>query len=286
MAVWETWYNSRPAKSRAFDVTKEKEILQNLKNYEIKEVSSDYDEWKQEMEEVPNKNIDCDVSQWLPDVEKETEWICSQCKVSNLIGKGTCTACRHKPGGWKCEGCNRINKVATTVCEACNCSAERSKAIRSVCAYKEKKRREEKELYEFIENHYSMEKDMERSFSLNSSSGSSILQHVGSYSGCGGNPDGYCNTSKAALGKYLEGVCTTEGPDKCRDCGRNTHWSCCGKTDKEDMSCGADQAQAKKNASAFSTKNEFSGVPRCKGYFYCCFHIQLPIYFLLNMHFL
>merc|ERR1712139_225343 len=43
MAVWETWYNSRPAKSRAFDVTKEKEILQNLKNYEIKEVSSDYD---------------------------------------------------------------------------------------------------------------------------------------------------------------------------------------------------------------------------------------------------
>ena len=39
------------------------------------------------------------------------------------------------------------------------------------------------------------------------------LTHPGSYSGCGGNPDGFANPAG-------DGRCTSIGSDQCRNCGR------------------------------------------------------------------
>ena len=63
--------------------------------------------------------------------------------------------------------------------------------------------------------------------------------HLGSWTGCGGNPAG------TSHGRTY-GNCGS----KCKDCGSNTHWNCCSSTDQSSTTCllGVTKLQALKNA--------------------------------------
>lgn len=73
------------------------------------------------------------------------------------------------------------------------------------------------------------------------------LRHIGSWSGCGGNYNGYSVTKET-------GNCTSE----CRNCGANKNWTCCGSNDKNSAFCiaGMTLEIARKNVAACRLVNK------------------------------
>jgi hypothetical protein len=67
-----------------------------------------------------------------------------------------------------------------------------------------------------------------------------VFVHCGSWTGCGGNPDGTA-------------VCTGSGncSPHCKNCGSNTHYTCCGSTNRNSIYCrfGMQKATALRNVS-------------------------------------
>ena len=74
-----------------------------------------------------------------------------------------------------------------------------------------------------------------------------LEQHIGSLSGCGGNPSG----SARCAGR---GNCSKD----CQNCGANTHWTCCGSSDPRSTHCisGVSREMAERNKSACSAPSQ------------------------------
>lgn len=73
------------------------------------------------------------------------------------------------------------------------------------------------------------------------------IRHIGSWSGCGGNYNGYSVTRES-------GNCTSE----CRNCGANKNWTCCGSNDKNSKFCMAGMTLeiARRNVAACRLANK------------------------------
>jgi len=68
------------------------------------------------------------------------------------------------------------------------------------------------------------------------------FSHPGTWTGCGGNIDGHVSSGGS-------GNCG----ESCSNCGKSTHWSCCGDTNKNSTKCKdhIQHKQALKNMSIF-----------------------------------
>lgn len=184
--------------------------------------------------------------------EESNLWVCLQCCCDNASDTILCVACRAKrvlpkTKLWTCYACSVKNKDTATQCAVCTSSKTRSAAIRAILDRKAAEAREaarqaDEEAMALAREAAAAEAE-ELRLEREELERDGRFPHPGSLARCGGNPSGFCQTATT------DGRC---GPG-CANCGRGTHWSCCGSSDRVSAHClnGLTRCQATFNASMF-----------------------------------
>ncbi len=182
--------------------------------------------WDTDLESYLLKQLPKDFSSHFVDgkkIEEEVQfsfWTCPKCKFdqnsSHLV---SCQACSSRRSSWCCGGCTANNLFGAMNCVACGMNSSESFELFSFNRKEEKRKKvlmKQKKITELAE-----------------------FPHPGTISDCGGNPRGFAQCNG-------EGVCSSS----CVNCGRGTHWSCCGSNEIDSINCinGISATQATANA--------------------------------------